>query len=349
MGAARWLFLTAATVVTLALAGCARPTMQPPLQSCANIMPLGDSITLGVNGGYRNDLYTGLQQSSCGVSYVGTLVDANTRVADKDHEGHSGFTIFDISSSVNAWTAAAQPDIVVLMAGTNDIAWWTAETAEQIGARHNALIDQLRSARPNAWIFAASIPPQSSVIIAPNSVDRAVLAQQFNAVIQRNVRTRAAMGQRVRFVDVNAVLTTADLYDGIHPTEAAHAKIAQQMLEAMRLALGSTPPPITTPPCQCPPVPPQPPASGPSPPGNVQQGIQNFSPSSGPVGTVVTLNGSGFTGTTSAWVGEAHNATVKVLSDTQMQVTIPAGATTGAIGIFNATYGAFTATSFTVR
>ncbi|MHB8729922.1 MAG: glycoside hydrolase family 5 protein, partial [Sulfuricaulis sp.] len=41
------------------------------LQSCANIMPLGDSITLGVNGGYRNNLYTGLQQNNCGVNYVG--------------------------------------------------------------------------------------------------------------------------------------------------------------------------------------------------------------------------------------------------------------------------------------
>jgi endoglucanase len=84
-------------------------------------------------------------------------------------------------------------------------------------------------------------------------------------------------------------------------------------------------------------------------PAYTQQNITNFSPSSGPVGTVVTVNGSGFTGATLAWVGNAHNGAVKVISDTQMQVTIPAGATTGAIGIFNPTYAAFTATSFTVR
>jgi len=79
-----------------------------------------------------------------------------------------------------------------------------------------------------------------------------------------------------------------------------------------------------------------------------QPGIMNFSPSSGAVGTVVTLNGSNFTGLNAAWVGAAHNATVSVISDTQAQVTIPAGATTGAIGIFNPSYTAFTATSFTV-
>ena len=65
-----------------------------------------------------------------------------------------------------------------------------------------------------------------------------MLTQQLNVVIARNVAARAAAGQRVRFVDVNSVLTTADLYDGIHPTEAAHAKVAQAFLDAVRAALG---------------------------------------------------------------------------------------------------------------
>jgi aryl-phospho-beta-D-glucosidase BglC (GH1 family)/lysophospholipase L1-like esterase len=310
------------------------PTPAPggtQLQSCSSIMPLGDSITLGVNGGYRNNLYTGLEQNNCSVSYVGTQSDPWTRVADKDHEGHPGWTIADIAGSVNTWLASTQPGIILLMIGTNDTAWWSAANADQIGARHNALIDQLRAARPNAWIFVASIPPQASAIIQPNNIDRAVLTQQLNTVIRSNVDARAAAGQRARFVDVNSVLTTADLYDGIHPTEAAHARVAQLFLDAVRAALGSaaTPPPVT-------------------PPTYTQQSITNFSPSSGPVGTVVTVNGGGFTGSTLAWVGIAKNAAVTVISDAQLRVTVPAGATTGAIGIFNPTYVAFTATSFTV-
>jgi lysophospholipase L1-like esterase len=215
------------------------------LQSCAGIMPLGDSITLGVNGGYRNNLYTGLQQNNCGVDFVGTQFDVNTRVADKDHEGHPGFAIGDIANSVNAWLASTQPNVILLMIGTNDTAWWTNEDAAEIGARHNALIGQLQAARPNAWIFVASIPPQSSVLIhgkpdgsaTTTSVDRAMLTQEFNAVIRSNVDARTAAGQQVRFVDVNSVLTTADLYDGIHPTEAAHAKVAQIFLDGIRAAL----------------------------------------------------------------------------------------------------------------
>ena len=218
----------------------AGPSSEPAgqLQNCTGIMPLGDSITVGVNGGYRNDLYTGLRQANCGVSYVGTLSDPNTRVADKNHEGHTGLTIGDIAGGVDAWMAATRPNIILLMAGTNDTAWWTAQNADQIGARHSALIDQIRAARPDAWIFVASIPPQASAIIQPNNIDRAVLTQQLDAVIRSNVATRAAAGQRVRFVDVNSVLTAADLYDGIHPTEAAHGKVARKFLESIRAALG---------------------------------------------------------------------------------------------------------------
>jgi len=77
--------------------------------------------------------------------------------------------------------------------------------------------------------------------------------------------------------------------------------------------------------------------------------IISFSPAAGTVGTVVTLTGSGFTGANAAWAGNAHNATVTVISDTQLRVTIPVGATTGAIGIFNPLYVSFTASSFTVQ
>lgn len=229
------------------------PTRAPgvPLQSCAGIMPLGDSITVGVNGGYRNNLYTGLQQDNCGVDFVGTQSDVNTRVADKDHEGHPAFTIGDVAGSVSAWIASTQPSVILLMIGTNDTAWWTNDNGTEIGARHDALIDQLRAARPDAWILVASIPPQTSVLIhgkadgnaATATVDRALLTEQFNAAVRANVNARVAAGQRVRFVDVNAVLTTADLYDGIHPTEAAHARVAQAFLDAIRAVLASAPTP----------------------------------------------------------------------------------------------------------
>ena len=77
--------------------------------------------------------------------------------------------------------------------------------------------------------------------------------------------------------------------------------------------------------------------------------IQSFSPTSGPVGTVVTINGSGFNGSNEAWVGSIHGVGVTVVSNTQVKVTIPAGAKTGSIGIFNPAGVSFTPRSFTVK
>ena len=77
--------------------------------------------------------------------------------------------------------------------------------------------------------------------------------------------------------------------------------------------------------------------------------ISSFSPASGPTGTLVTINGSGFTGLNAAWVGNAHDGGVKVVNDGQVMVTVPADATTGAIGILNSANAAFTPVSFTVQ
>ena len=77
-----------------------------------------------------------------------------------------------------------------------------------------------------------------------------------------------------------------------------------------------------------------------------QQAIASFSPASGPVGTVITLRGSGFTGSKQAWVGSSHSAALKVLSDSRATVTVPADASSGAVAILNSKHAAFTATAF---
>ncbi|WP_161628846.1 Calx-beta domain-containing protein [Solimonas flava] len=75
--------------------------------------------------------------------------------------------------------------------------------------------------------------------------------------------------------------------------------------------------------------------------------IQTFSPSSGAAGTVVTITGSGFTGLSRVTVGSS-SATFLVVSDTQLQVTIPSGASTAQIALFNPKYAAWTPSAFTV-
>jgi ABC-type oligopeptide transport system substrate-binding subunit len=60
--------------------------------------------------------------------------------------------------------------------------------------------------------------------------------------------------------------------------------------------------------------------------------ISSLSPASGPQGTVVTVNGSGLDGVTSASVG-GTGASILHVSPSQIRVTVPAGAVTGPIGV----------------
>jgi hypothetical protein len=73
-----------------------------------------------------------------------------------------------------------------------------------------------------------------------------------------------------------------------------------------------------------------------------------FSPSSGPPGTIITIPGTGFTGLTQVWIGGAHDASVHIVSDTLIKVTVPSDATTAHLGFINPQYSHFTSATFTV-
>jgi len=77
--------------------------------------------------------------------------------------------------------------------------------------------------------------------------------------------------------------------------------------------------------------------------------VTGFTPTSGPVGTAVTLTGTGFTGATKvAFHGTFWWAAFTVVSDTQITATVPIAATTGAIAVITPAGTATSATSFTV-
>jgi hypothetical protein len=75
--------------------------------------------------------------------------------------------------------------------------------------------------------------------------------------------------------------------------------------------------------------------------------ITSSSPTSGPVGSTVSINGTNFTGATAARFN-GTTATFTVTSATAIQTTVPAGATTGPVSVTTAAGTATSATSFTV-
>jgi len=80
----------------------------------------------------------------------------------------------------------------------------------------------------------------------------------------------------------------------------------------------------------------------------VASSISSFNPGSGPVGTSVTINGSGFAGVTQVKFNGTLATSFTVNSNTSIQATVPSGATTGPITVSNAAGTASSATSFVV-
>jgi uncharacterized repeat protein (TIGR03803 family) len=81
---------------------------------------------------------------------------------------------------------------------------------------------------------------------------------------------------------------------------------------------------------------------------NVTPTILSFSPPSGKVGTVVTINGTGLTQTTGVSFGGVAATTFSVVSDIQITATVPTGAVTGNIVVTTTGGTATSASTFTV-
>lgn len=225
----RGIAVTLAASVSLgSLAGVSGCTMGTPnaSETAVNrgrelkIMPLGDSITDGYNvpGGYRINLWTHLHERGYRVNFVGTQSNGPAELPDRQHQGHSGWRIDEVERQVVGWLQQTQPEIVLLIIGTNDVVQGYA--LEEAPQRLNALLDDIFQVRPQASIFLGSIPP-----IDEATLDARVRA--YNQAMADLVEIRQSRGDRLYFVDLYAGLTTEDLADGIHPNRQGHDKIAR--------------------------------------------------------------------------------------------------------------------------
>ena len=247
----RTMLATALTFILAGMAGMAAPNARADDYNLGSIMPLGDSITMGypVEGGYRDPLYDRLHAHGYTFSFVGSSTEnpssTLTDAGQAQHEGHSGYFIWggnDLSSppivngnvtsglyeNLGDWIGPgkAAPDIILLMAGTNDMYQdYQRATAPD---RLTALINRIYYYQPSVSLFVASITPLKDTA-------KDAYVQTYNAAIPGIVSDqRTRLGRDVRFVDMYGALTTGDLYgDGVHLAGSGDEAMAQAWYDAV--------------------------------------------------------------------------------------------------------------------
>ncbi len=203
------------------------PTSTPSSKVTVKVMPLGDSITDGitVQGAYRTKLWKNITGNGLTVDFVGSLSGGPSELGDKDHEGHSGWRIDQISNNINSWMDKYKPQIVLLHIGTNDIS--QKYDLGNAPARLGELIDKICNKLPTGGkLYVASIIPISYADV-----------KSYNSQIAGIVQNKANQGKPVYLVDMYSSLTTNDLGDGVHPNANGYNKMADVWFNAIKADL----------------------------------------------------------------------------------------------------------------
>ncbi|MEU3724521.1 FG-GAP-like repeat-containing protein [Streptomyces sp. NPDC031705] len=206
----------------------AAPQPSPPL---VRIMPLGDSITSGVNSsggaGYRLPLWNLMAAQS---RYLPDFVGSSSAgaVADPDNEGHSGWTIEQVRASIAQWQSAAIPDVVLLHLGINDL---RTQGTDPVAAanRLSTLIDALQARKPGVTIIVQGL--------LTDTVGQEQRASSFNAVIRGQEASRRAAGQHFRYAEPPKLDVATELPDNLHPNDAGYVKMARVYSDALEQAV----------------------------------------------------------------------------------------------------------------
>lgn len=220
----------------------------PATKDTVKIMSMGDSITHGyINGdnGYRKYLYHQLVDNK---GYVIDMVGSNntgwtpsynfsdgTYSYDPQHEGYSGYTIKSYGGRTglldtiknNNTVKNNDPDIVILMIGTNDIL--DTYDISNIGSRLEELADFIYTQKSDVKLIIMSPPPIDSSIESwvPDQTTVNASLSTCKTAVQNLVKAKKAEGKSCEFVDINKLFNdqadyTVYLNDYCHPNEAGY-------------------------------------------------------------------------------------------------------------------------------
>lgn len=236
------------------------------------VLAIGDSITNG--DGNNNKGYWDYLKQDLNANNITVAGEANTW-----KKGRTGYAIKEVNSGNASGLGLTYtenrsgiyesidgdfndaPDVVLLMAGTNDI---ISNYRTGIITRLQSLIEKVHEKAPNAVIFVASIPDfnlasTSGSVVNQNwfkyydqTTGNVVQYQQisyneafekmingfvkdYNTQIQSLVNTLSSSnGYKIKFVDINSVVPKSYLEDGCHPNDDGNKLMATAYSNAIQ-------------------------------------------------------------------------------------------------------------------
>jgi hypothetical protein len=241
-----------------------------PAKAQIQIMPLGDSITKGAVdpgpsvSGYRARLFDLLNKAHANYLFVGcTDVNSNDAMIKAGQQFHNGYGSWRIDSlranldgqqqpwgdanmgghwltgGTGALRQPVFPDIVLLLAGTNDLGSNAPEAV--LENRMTDLLTWFQTNRPKSQLFVATVPPRGPQKDGHEAYNVAVVA--FNAWLTQKV---PALGDHFHLVDLYSLFIDqtgqvkgADapdgifLIDGIHPSHNGYVAMGDAWFKAI--------------------------------------------------------------------------------------------------------------------
>lgn len=236
------------------------------------VLAIGDSITNG--DGNNSKGYWDYLKQDLSANNITVAGEANTW-----KKGRTGYAIKEVNSGNASGLGLTYtenrsgiyesidgdfndaPDVVLLMAGTNDI---ISNYRTGIITRLQSLIEKVHEKAPNAVIFVASIPDfnfsaTSGKVVSENwfkyydqNTGNVVQYQQisyneafekmingfvkdYNTQIQSLVNTLSSSnGYKIKFVDINSVVPKSYLEDGCHPNDDGNKLMATAYSNAIQ-------------------------------------------------------------------------------------------------------------------
>ncbi|MFF3328711.1 FG-GAP-like repeat-containing protein [Streptomyces sp. NPDC002888] len=183
------------------------------------LMPLGDSITYGVESsdrtGYRDELYDYLEADARSVDFVGSVRAGS--MSDPDNEGHPGDRIDEIAPFAACHVKRYQPNVITLHAGTNDMNqdYQLASAPDRL----KKLINRALTDSPEATVLVARLIPTAKAGLQPR-------IDAYNAALPAMVKDLQREGKHVVLVDMGQVSVSDGLENDAHPTDEGYAKMA---------------------------------------------------------------------------------------------------------------------------